>query len=171
MSAGVIFAAGNPGNVQNRMSGLVAAIAQKFHLNVQDVQQVFDAQRQQSMQQMQAQQGQRMKARLDQAVKDGKLTQSQEDQIIAKQQEVQTFMASLQGKNPQDRQSAIKTEMDSLKSWAQSNNIPSQYLMPFGGRMGGMHGMHGWGRGMMGGGWKGGFGMPHPTTSTSTTSS
>ncbi len=138
--AGVIYAA-SP-STSNPMSGLVNAIAQKFNLNPSDVQQVFDQQRQQMQQQMQANLQQHEKTFLDQAVKNGKLTQDQEDKIIAKQQELQSFMQGLQGKSSADRQSAIKTEMSALAQWAKDNNIPHQYL-----RMG-------FGRGPMMGGWR-----------------
>ena len=163
MGAGVIYAAQNP-TAQNRMSGLVTAIATRFHLNQADVQQVFDEQRLQVTQQMQLTQGQHEKTKLDQAVKAGKLTQAQEDLIIAKQAEMKTLMNSLKGKTPGERQTALKAQTDTLKAWAQTNNIPMQYLMPFGGGMRG-----GRGPGRMGGFEEGrGRGMGHfskPSTS------
>jgi len=93
------------------------------------------------------------KAALDQAVKDGKITQAQEDLIIAKQAEVKAFRDGLKDKTEADRQAAMKTEMQSIKDWATANNIPEQYVI-FAGR----------GRGMGDGGMmhrgKGGWAMP-----------
>lgn len=112
----------------NYMSGLVNAIAQKFHLAPSDVQAVVDAQRQQQTDQMKQQVATRFASSLAQAVKDGKLTQAQADLITAKQAEIQTFEATLQGKTPADRAAATKTEADTLKAWATTNNIPQQYV-------------------------------------------
>lgn len=149
--AGVIHAASNT-STNNPMSNLVTAIAQKFNLNTADVQQVFDQQHTQ----MQAQRLEDAKTRLAQAVTAGTITQAQADLITAKHAEMKTFMDSLQGKTPSERQTAIKAQMDSLKQWATQNNIPQQFFM-----MGGMHGKG-----------HGGFGPGHmnqqPNTSTNT---
>lgn len=115
----------------NPMSSLVDAIASKFNLKKSDVQAVVDANRQQHEQQRQ----QKMTDKLNQLVSDGKLTSAQKDLIVAKQAEVKTFMDSLKGKSESDRRSAMKTERDNLKSWAQQHNIPTQdlrFVMPFG---------------------------------------
>ncbi len=152
LGAGILHAAPLPNGPSNRVSGLVNAIAQKFNLNVSDVQAVFDQQRAQ----VRVNQDQREKAFLDQAVKDGKITQDQENKIITKQAEVRAFLQGLDGKNPQDRQTAIKAEIDALNQWLKDNNIPAQYFhMGFGlgfghrGRMMGDHGgrMMGWNQG------------------------
>lgn len=131
MGAGV-YAAQTPNGIQNRMSGLVTAIATKFNLNPTDVQKVFDDQQALQQSQMQVKRQDQMKTRLDKAVKDGKLTQAQEDAIIAKQKEVQDFMATLKDKSAADRQTAIKTETAALKQWATDNKIPQQYFMGLG---------------------------------------
>ncbi|MFA6160618.1 MAG: hypothetical protein WCT54_03010 [Patescibacteria group bacterium] len=151
LGAGV-YAAQTPIGIQNRMSGLVSAIATKFNLNSTEVQQVFDDQHALNQQQMQGQRQDQMKTRLDQAVTSGQLTQAQEDLIIAKHKEVQDFMASLKDKTPDERQAAIKTETDALKQWATDNNIPQQYfafglgrgeMMGMGTMKAGMRNMHG----------------------------
>jgi len=161
MGAGILHAATVNGIKFNPMGNLVNAIATKFNLNTADVQKVFDEQRAQMSAQRQAQQAARQKAMLDQAVKDGKITQAQEDLIIAKQKEVQTFMGTLTGKTEADRQAAMKTEKDSIQAWAKTNNIPEQYVMMFGRgegpRGGGMGMMKGRGRGEFG---ERGFGGP-----------
>jgi hypothetical protein len=112
----------------NPMSNIVNALAQKFNLNVSDVQQVFDDQHMQ----MEAEHSQMLADRLNQAVKDGKLTQDQADKITAKQKE-------LEGQP----KSAIQKRMADLKQWATDNGIPQEF-MPFG-MFGGHHGGFGHG--------------------------
>jgi hypothetical protein len=112
-------------------STIVDKLAERFNLNRDDVQKVFEEHRQET----QIERQQKLKDRLDQAVKDGKLTQVQEDAILAKVQEVEAFMATLKDKTPTEREAAIKTEMDSVKQWVKDNNIPEQYVMPFKGGM------------------------------------
>ncbi|GEM_PF-1169982 len=130
LGAGVlsVSAAQATGEKADRMSGLVTALAQKFHLNVTDVQQVFDQQHQEMHVQMQAKHAEHMKTFLDQAVKAGKLTQAQEDLIIAKHKELQAAREALKAKTPEERQAAMKTEQEALAQWAKANNIPVEYL-------------------------------------------
>ena len=120
------------------MSGLVNAIAQRFNLNPADVQKVFDDQHQQMI----AQHEQTMKDHLAQAVTAGQLTQTQADQITAKQQELRDFFNSLNGLSASDKQTAIKNKMTELQQWAKDNSIPLQYLKP---GLGGLH-HDSWGR-------------------------
>lgn len=139
MGAGVIHAQST--TKHNPLNGLVNAIAQKFNLDPAAVQQVVDAQHIQMETQMHAQRATEQKTKLDQAVKDGKITQAQEDLIITKQAEMQTFMESLKDKTPAEREAAMKTQKDALKTWATQNNIPEQYIMGFGPGGRGKHGM------------------------------
>jgi outer membrane murein-binding lipoprotein Lpp len=132
-------------NGTNKMNGLVTAIAQKFNLNQTDVQKVFDAQRAQ----MQADREQTFKDKLAELVTAGTLTQEQADKIVTKKAELeserQANQANLSTMTKQERQDAIKAQMDALKQWATDNNIPLQYLR-FAGGMGHGHmkgGMHG----------------------------
>ncbi len=111
----------------DRMHALVQAIADKFHVSTTDVQSVFDTQKTQNVADRVAQE----KARLDKAVTDGKLTQVQENLIIAKQAEMKTFMESLKGKTKAEIQTAMKTNSDALKKWVADNKIPKQFF-PFG---------------------------------------
>lgn len=137
----------NNGTTQkNPMSTLVNAIATKFNLNTTDVQKVFDEQRTQ----MEAERQVKEAERLAQAVTDGKLTQSQADRITTKMKELQATRESLKDASETERQTAMKTQMDSLKQWMTDNNIPAGYL-PMGGP-----GHHGPGMGRQGGqGFKG----------------
>lgn len=95
----------------NPASSLVTLIANKFGLKQTDVQSVFD----QHQADRQAEMESRYQAMLDQAVKDGKLTENQKGLVIQKRQE--------------------------LKSWASQNNIDLKYL--YGGFGHGREGMRG----------------------------
>lgn len=106
------------------MAGLVQAISSKFHLSTSDVQTVVDEQKTK----LDTQRQQKFRTTLDQAVTSGSLTQAQEDLIIAKQAEEQTFRASLEGMSMADRQTALQTNRTNLQAWATANNIPQQYI-------------------------------------------
>jgi len=108
------------------------AIANKFNLNVSDVQAVIDDTITADDQEM----GKNRLARVDllvQAVKDGKLTQAQADLITAKREEMKTSMKDLKNMTREQMVAVIKTRTDELKQWATDNGIPEQYIMPFGG--------------------------------------
>ncbi|MBI2473276.1 hypothetical protein HYV70_01850 [Candidatus Uhrbacteria bacterium] len=118
---------------------LVDTIATTFHLNVEDVQEVFDEHREQ----IETRRAQRESKMLEEAVSNGKLTQAQADSIVAKRQEIKTFMESLASLDKEARHEAMKTQMDELKQWAEENDIPFYYLHP--GPRGGMHSRFGQG--------------------------
>lgn len=119
-------------------TSLVDKLAQKFNLNKTDVQKVFD----EDHAAHDAERQQQMESRLSQAVKDGKLTQTQADAIKSKMAEMKSYMDSLKEKTEQDRRTAMKSKMDELKQWATDNKIPEGY-MPMGHGMKGGHGPDG----------------------------
>ncbi len=112
----------------NPMSELVTAIADKFGLSADDVQQVFDEHRPQDTERPQHQ---NFEDRLTQAVSDGTLTQEQADKIIAKQKELQESRDSFQDMSDEEREATMTAHMDELKQWAADNGIPEEFL-PFG---------------------------------------
>ena len=119
-------------------TSLVDKIAAKFNLKTADVQAVFDADKATHEDDRAAEE----KTRLDTAVTDKKITQAQEDLIIAKQAEMKTAMDAAKNttQTQAERQAARKTQMDALKQWATDNNIPMEYLRPMGGPSGRGHG-------------------------------
>ncbi len=154
-------AASTPGT---HMSNLVQKIAQKFGVPQADVQAVFDADKQDHMQQMQAQTEQR----LTDLVTAGKITQAQKDLIVAKQKELeanrQANFEAFKGKTPAEHKAAMDAQRTDLEAWAKTNGIDMQYLMMghgMGGR-GGHRGGMGRGPGMMGAP----AGQAAPSTST-----
>ena len=112
-------------------TSLVDKIATKFNLKKADVQQVFD----QNRTEQQAAREQKMKDRLDQAVKDGKITQDQEDKLIAKLKELQADRTAIKDmkEETQAERDARKAKMDAFKQWLTDNKIPEDLARPMGG--------------------------------------
>ena len=123
-------------------SNLVSMIAQKFNLKQADVQAVFDSARAQQKTNMQN----KFNANLDQAVKDGKLTEAQKQLILQKRQELQNARQNLKNMTADQRKAAMSQQKTDLQNWAKANGIDIKYLFGFGGRMGGMgmKGASGW---------------------------
>jgi hypothetical protein len=113
-------------NDSSTKQSLVDKIATKFNLKKDDVQAVFDQDRQEHQQEMQ----QRLEDRLNKAVTDGKITQQQKTQILDKLKEMKTYIESLKDKTPEERRNLMKAKHDELKKWAQDNNIPLQFIQP-----------------------------------------
>ena len=130
---GVASAASN-GSSSN---SLVDKIATKFNLKKDDVQKVFDEEHAAR----QTERQQKLKDRLDQAVKDGKITQDQEDKLIAKLKELEADRQAFreQKEETQAERDAHKAKMDAFKQWLADNKIPEDLARPMGGR--GHHGM------------------------------
>jgi polyhydroxyalkanoate synthesis regulator phasin len=108
----------------NTQGTLVDKLVAKFHLN-----------------ENQAAHQAEEKTRLDQAVKDGKLTQAQEDKIVAHEAEEKTLMDSLAGKTEAERHTAMEANRTAEQKWATDNGIPTEFLRGPGG-----HGGHRGGR-------------------------
>ena len=117
-SAGVIGVAGISAsamaatNSSGTYPSIVQKIASTFNLDPSKVNDVFAQQHQANAAAKQA----KLKTTLDQAVKDGKLTQDQETKLIA---ELDSLHAQRQADKTQDRQS-FKTQLD---QWAADNGI------------------------------------------------
>ncbi len=134
--SGFVLADSTNANVINPMANIVNAIAEKFNLNVSDVQDVFDEQRatmeanrQEHREEMQADMQEKFNERINQAVSDGKLTQAQADLIIAKKAELCSQQTSMEGKTREEILAFQKSQRDSLEQWAKDNNIPTGYIM------------------------------------------
>lgn len=128
------YAQGVPGDSSN----LVQKIATKFGLKESDVQAVFD----QNRAEHQAEREKQYEARLDQLVKDGKITTEQKTLILTKHKELETNrlanMEKMQSLSVSERKAAMETERAKLEDWAKTNNIDVKYVVGFG--MGKGHG-------------------------------
>lgn len=118
------FAAENQNPRIMGMENLVQALADKFGVSTEEVQEVFNEQRAE----MQANREEHEAERLAQAVTDGILTQEQADAISAHRDEMQAFMESLEGTTPEERKEALNAQREENKEWAKENNIPAQFL-------------------------------------------
>lgn len=112
----------------NPMGSLVSAISQKFNLNANEVQAVFDADMKARHEENQAEKQQKMTERLGKAVQDGKITQDQVVKINAKMAELESSRSSLDGKTREEVKTIMKNEMEALKKWASDNGISMQYM-------------------------------------------
>ncbi len=109
-------------------SSLVDKIAQKFNLKTSDVQAVFDQNKSEHEAQHQAD----IKATLDQAVKDGKLTSEQETKILDKLKELkaqhEADHQAMEDKTPEERKADMDAKKTEIEKWAKDNGIPTDFL-------------------------------------------
>ena len=137
---------------------IIQKLIEKFNLDPAKVDEVFQEQRKE----MKAKQQENYEQRLEQAVKDGKLTEKQKEAILSKWNEIQTKLEALSKLSPEERQKALKELRDDTEKWAKDNGIDARFLMF--GLKGRMHPMGGFwcGPGKMGRGFgrQGWFGPP-----------
>lgn len=109
---------------------LVEKISTKFGLDKNEVQKVFDEQRNEMHKEMQA----RQEERLSQLVKDGKITEAQKTLIVNKQKEMQaqreTNKDSFKDLTPEERKTQMETKKAEIDAWAKENGIDPTYLFP-----------------------------------------
>lgn len=106
---------------------LVDKLATTFNLNKDDVQKVFDEERKANEAERQA----KVEERLDQAVKDGKITEEQKAKILAKIEEMKADHpdpAELENKTPAEMKALMEQKRKDLEAWAEQNDIPMEYL-------------------------------------------
>ena len=103
---------------------LIDRIATKFNLDKEEVAQVFEEEREAKHADMQ----QKLEKRLDNAVKNGKLTEGQKAKIVAKFEELRERREQWKGKTPEERRDAMQKLHNELKRWAEDNDIPLEYL-------------------------------------------
>ena len=164
------YASQTQGNI-NQMNGLVTKLSEKFNLNQNDVQTIFNeyqtqmkTERDAKMKDMQTEMEQKVKDELTQAVSNGKITQTQMDLILAKRAEMQIEKSTITRSSEnfstktkeeieserQTRQTEMQAKRDALKQWANTNGISDEYLhLVMAGGMGGGR-AHGGPNGMKG---------------------
>lgn len=125
---------------EDPMTSLVQKIATKFNLNKDDVQAVFD----QNRQDMDAKREQNYESRLDQLVKDGKINAQQKQLLLDKHKQLVSQMESnkdvFKNLTPDERKAKMDAAKADIESWAKQNGIDAKYLMPMGpGRRGHGH--------------------------------
>jgi hypothetical protein len=127
-SAGLVSAATtNSGSSDNPQSSLVEKLVSRFNLNKDDVQKVFDEDRAEHEAQHEAQ----LKDQLDALVTSGKITQAQEDKLIAKAKELKAAREAdreaMKDKTDTERKAAMDAKRDSFEKWLSDNGIAEEY--------------------------------------------
>lgn len=98
---------------------MVAKIANRFNLNVSDVQQVFDEDREERRADMFA----RFSERLDGLVSSGELTSTQKDAILDKHEEMQNKMDELKDLSFEERKTKMHEIHDEFHAWLKEQGI------------------------------------------------
>lgn len=115
---------------------IIQKLAQKFGLKEEDIQAVFNQDREERHAQKQA----HFEAQLAQAVTDGKINETQKQLILEKHKELETNrqsgMINMENKTPEERKAARDAQRQELESWAEQNGINLSYLGGFGRGMG-----------------------------------
>lgn len=110
-------------------AALVQKLADKFNLNKDEVQKVFDEQRVEHKVIMK----QKMEDKLSQLVKDGKITEEQKTKLQNKLNEMhanrEAEMEEMKSMTPEQRKEAMKAHKEELKKWAQENDIDLNVFM------------------------------------------
>lgn len=111
------------------MTSLVEKISTKFGLNKDEVQKVFEEERDERQTQMKA----RYEERLNEAVSKGELTEEQEKLLLAKREEMQTEREknreNHQNLSMEERKAEMEKRRTELEQWAKDNGIDVKYLM------------------------------------------
>lgn len=115
---------------------LVQKIADRFNLNVSDVEEVFDEERDERRAEMFA----LFADRLDELVSEGKLTEAQKEVILDKHEEMQDKMEELKDLSPEERHEKMLSLHEEFKTWAEEEGIDLPLIGPFG--KGFMRGFH-----------------------------
>lgn len=113
---------------QNKYPLIIQKIAQRFGLKESDVQAVFDEVRQERQKEIQR----RLEEKLNQAVKDGKITESQKQAILDKHKELAEKRLQnkedWQNMTPEQRRQNMREQKQELESWASQNGIDLKYF-------------------------------------------
>lgn len=109
------------------MSGLVSKLAERFNLNEDEVEAVFEEHKVE----VEAKHEARVEARLSEAVAEGKLTEEQKAKILAKFEELKANrpqLSEMKEESPDERKQIRLEKHDELEQWAEENGIPEEYV-------------------------------------------
>ena len=112
--------------VENNSPPIVQKIAERFGLNQDEVQQVFDEEHQYKMQQRK----QRFEDRLTIAVADGVITAEQKQALLQKMAELRPDAAEMKELSFAERRQLHKQHREEMKAWVEANGIDLKALFP-----------------------------------------
>lgn len=119
---------------------IIQRIAQRFNLNQDDVQAVFD----QDKQERHSQKLTQIENQLSTDVTSGKITEAQKQLILNKIKELEQNHTNWQGGDHSQMKAQMQSKRTELENWANQNGIDPQYLMSLKGHGGmGGHGFKG----------------------------
>lgn len=115
-------------NPNDHMSSLAQKIANRFGLNKDEVQAVFEQDRQERHAEMEK----AYQDYLTKEVSEGNITESQKQLILEKRAELEAkreaTMESFKNMSDEERKAAMESERASLEAWAKENNVDLKYL-------------------------------------------
>lgn len=103
---------------------VVQKLAERFGLDVDDVESVFEEERANRHAEMLT----KFEDRLSEAVENGKITEAQKQAIIDKHEEMESRMEELRNLSPEERKTKMDAWHSELKAWAESQNIDLPFM-------------------------------------------
>lgn len=100
-------------------SSIVDKIAEKFNLNKEEVEEVFEEHREEKHQEMQS----KLEEKLNKAVEDGKISEEQKQAIIVKKEEMRGKYEELKDLSLEERHEAMEEFKEEMNVWAEENDI------------------------------------------------
>jgi len=107
---------------------IVQKIAERFNLNVSDVQEVFDEERDERRADMYA----HFAERLNDLIAEGKLTEAQKEAILDKHEEMQDKMEELKDLSHDERKEKMQALHEEFRVWLDVQGIDLTLVGPFG---------------------------------------
>jgi hypothetical protein len=137
---GGFWAVSNASAWGNGQGTMVQRIAEKFNLNKDEVQKVFDENREERQQGMRS----NFEERLSEAVSKGELTEAQRNLILAKKEEMEkereANREAHKNLSVEERKKKMEERRAEIEKWAEDNGIDVKYLMGGMGKGGGCDG-------------------------------
>lgn len=105
---------------------IVKKLVEKFDLDADEVNEVFEEAREERHKKMQA----RKKEKLDEAVEKGKITEEQKEALLEKMDELKQELGELKDLSPEERREAMKEHREEIRKWCEENDINLKDLKP-----------------------------------------
>lgn len=123
-----VFGIKNIGAMGNGYSPMAEKIANRFGLNKDEVEAVFEEERTQRQEEMRT----RQEERLTKAVSDGKITEEQKQAIVTKRAELQENRQQMTNLSDEERVQRMEEHRQEMETWAEENGIDMSLFMGLG---------------------------------------